>query len=238
MKTIVSFIVFEGRPTLGMDLGEIVLSKCRNVKQAVDMLKEYNVPQGFGDHLLFADATGDSAVVEWVEGELKIIPKEGLFQLVTNFWLSNPELGSYPCSRYDKAQSMLEGKTELSVAGFTEILEATAQNWGDGGTRYSNIYDLKNKEVFVYYKGDFTKFKQYSLMDELKNIKSGEKQTILLDTLSFKQDDITLSSTSEPREISAKSDVFFVIVPISLIVIIYTLIRSRLKQKSNCGWKK
>jgi len=52
--------------------------------------------------LMFGDANGDSIIFE---GE-KILKKEKYYQIVTNFYQSNPEIGGYPCPRYKRATEM------------------------------------------------------------------------------------------------------------------------------------
>lgn len=177
--------VLEGKPQVDMNFGELILSRCANVKEAVEMVKQINIPGSFSDHIMLADESGSSVVVEWVENELRIIPKEGSYQIATNFWLSNPKLGGNPCSRYDKVEEMLKGSNAVTVDNFKQILKATAQNWGDGGTKYSNIYDLKNKEVYVYNKADFEKSSRIKLKEELAKLEKGQKRTLRLEELSL-----------------------------------------------------
>ncbi len=173
----------EKKPSLGMDLGEVVLSRCADVGEVVELLKQYNIPRAFGDHLLFADATGASVIMEWVDNKLEVIPGEGNYQIATNFFISKPELGGYPCGRFDTVKSMLEESKELSVDRFAEILGAATQSWDGGGTKYSNVYDLKNKKVYVYSRGDFSSSLEYDLADELKNLGAGERSEYDIDIL-------------------------------------------------------
>ena len=175
------------KPTLGMDLGDTILSKCSNVDEAIDSLKKHNIPNSYGDHLLLADETGKSVVVEWVQNEIKIIPKDKNYQIATNFFLSKPELGGYPCTRYDTAQKMLWNDKNISVKSFISILDAVKQDWGDGGTKYSNIYDLKNKRVYIFYKHDFTRYASFSLDDELKKLKTGDRTDYNIQNLQFQK---------------------------------------------------
>lgn len=176
----------DDKPTLGMDLGEVVLSKCSNIDEAVEFLKNYNIPKGYGDHILFTDETGNAVIVEWVEGEMKIVPKKLDYQIATNYFLSNPKLGGYPCNRYDTAKSMLEDENEISIESFKNILSATSQVWDGGGTKYSNIYDLKNKVVYIFCKRDYSKYAYYNMTDELKKLKQGEKRIYEVDKLEYK----------------------------------------------------
>jgi choloylglycine hydrolase len=178
----------EGKPELKLDMGEVIISKCANVQEVIKMVKDYNIPQDYEDHLMFTDSSGDSVVIEWMENEMKIIPQTGEYQLITNFWLSKPQLGGYPSERYNKAKLMLEdNEKDISVNAFADILKATAQNWGDGGTKYSNVYDLNNREIFVYNKGNFNKVIKFNLNDELKNLKKGQKNTYNLEDLFSKK---------------------------------------------------
>lgn len=196
----------EDKPFLDMDLGEVVISKCSNVDEAVEFLKGYNIPGGFGDHILFADETGKSLIVEWVEGEMEVIQKEQDYQIATNYFLSKPQLGGYPCKRYDMVKSILEKEEEISLESFKNILSATSQAWGDGGTKYSNVYDLKNKVVYVFCKGDYSKLVSYNIIDELKKMKPGEKKSYEIDHLEYEAYDIisSYSSTEKIEENGSK----------------------------------
>ncbi len=169
---------------LGMDFGEQLLASCATVDEAIMMLEGANIPSGFSDHLLIADASGNSAVLEWMEGRLNIIRKDKDYQLVTNFWLTDPSLGWYPCERFATAEKTLQSVAP-SVEGFASILNSTKQNWGDGGTLYSNVYNLTNREVYVFCKGDFTKACKVSLTEQLQKLQPGEEVKADIKDLGF-----------------------------------------------------
>jgi hypothetical protein len=142
-----------------------VMSECSTVQEVLDLYDQYNLEQqGMEDYqLLFADSPGDSAVIE---GDLAI-RKENHYQVATNFYQSNPGLGGYPCWRYDTACDMLENNTEITVDLFRSVLAAVHQE-GRYPTLYSNIYDLKNKIVYLFYLHNFHEFIKIDLMEELK----------------------------------------------------------------------
>ncbi len=179
---------------LGMNFGEQLLSSCATVDEAITMLEGANIPSGFSDHLLIADASGDSAVLEWVEGSLNIIHKDKDYQLVTNFWLTDPSLGWYPCERFAMAEKALQSGAP-SVEGFADILNATKQDWGDGGTLYSNVYNLTSREVYVFGKGDFTKAYRVNLTEQLQKLQPGEEIKTDIKDLGF-DTPITIKSVS------------------------------------------
>ncbi len=166
---------FPGKPLL-IYAEEEFLKRCATVDDAIKMAGEFNFPfnlSGMHLHFMVVDKNGNSAVIEWVNKELKIIKKEKSFQVITNFWYTAPELGNYPCVRYNKASEMLENNNNISITFFANILESVSQYWknkkgNEVGTVYSNVYDLKNGKVYVYYKRDFTKPLCFNLQDELK----------------------------------------------------------------------
>ncbi len=182
---------------LGYDLGEVVLASCASVNEAIKLLENCNIPQGFYDHLLFADSSGDSVVLEWMENELHILRKgDQAYQLITNYWLSNPSLGGYPCRRYTAAEEVLKSQ-EPSVEVFVDILNATKQHWGTGGTLYSGVYNLTNKEVYVFFEGNMNTAYRLQLTEQLGGMKEGAQLTQAIKELSFDTSIETLSMHSD-----------------------------------------
>ena len=49
---------------------------------------------------MFADASGDSAVIEWVDVGVKVLRREGPVHFMTNHLLSKPETAGGPSPRY------------------------------------------------------------------------------------------------------------------------------------------
>jgi len=152
-------------------LPENLLAECATVDEAITWLKQYNI-LFIRSHIMLADRGGNSAVIEWVDGEMRIIRKTNDCQIITNFWLSHPELGNYPCWRYSEVTEMLEKRRNLSVECFASILKKASQyeRTGSGeesGTIYSNVYDLTNGEVHIYFKRDFTNPLKVNLKSEL-----------------------------------------------------------------------
>ena len=122
---------------------------------------------------MLVDRSGNSAVIEWVDGEIRILRKKNDCQVITNFWLSRPDLGNYPCPRYNKVNAMMEKGKDVSVESFASILQMVTQyeRTADGketGTIYSNVYDLTNGEVYIYYRRNFADPLKVNLAAELK----------------------------------------------------------------------
>jgi hypothetical protein len=146
-----SDIVFpEDRLNYNGTLCEKMLAECANVEEVIHLYKTYNDPWLYEGHILIADKTGASAIIEWGSDSLEVIRKEGPYQVLTNFNITKPELaGWYPCQRYTKANEMLQQLHSYSVERFRQILQAVHQE-GSNQTIYSNIYDLQHGVVYIY----------------------------------------------------------------------------------------
>lgn len=68
----------------------MILDRAATVKEATDLMEQYDMRSICNANLHFhlADAAGDSAVIEYVDGEMQVIRSEGYGQVATNFFLS------------------------------------------------------------------------------------------------------------------------------------------------------
>jgi len=139
------------------------LKNCATVEEALEDFGQWYHPILDYNQILIVDRTGDSAIIEGDE----IIRKESGFQVCTNFLQSHPELGGHPCLRYDTAVSMLENMNELSTDYFTDICNATHSEGMYSYTIYSNIYDLTNGVVYLYFMHDYSTVKVFDLSEEM-----------------------------------------------------------------------
>lgn len=163
--------VYKGKPFFESDdpeyydyaLWTYCLAKCSTVYEVLELCEQYdqycvnNISAG---QWFFADRNGDSVIIEDHEN---ILFKEGNFQVVSNFLQSKPELGGYPCWRYDTAVSMLENMTDLSVEYFTSISNATHLT----STIYSSIYDILDMKIYLYKYYNYDSTVIFDLNEEL-----------------------------------------------------------------------
>jgi hypothetical protein len=148
--------------------GEKILETCASVEEAIELIEQYPL-LFYGDYqYLFADRHGDSIVLSpGPDGKMEIVRKEGIYQVITNFNIITPELGQYPCRRYENAELMLkkiEDEDDLTAEFFTSILERTSS----GGTTYSTIYDLVKGKIYLYNHHKFNWVVKFDLEDELE----------------------------------------------------------------------
>ena len=139
-----------------------VIEECANIEEALEVFENYYCEDQYKAQYLVGDSTGNSIIVE---GD-NIIPGHDDYQVLTNFYQSHPELGGHPCWRYETAVDMLSSSYELTTYFIGSILEATHQE-GKYPTQYSNIYDLKNCEVYLFYYHNYEEFIKIDLIKEL-----------------------------------------------------------------------
>ncbi|OGO42351.1 MAG: hypothetical protein A2W36_01825 [Chloroflexi bacterium RBG_16_58_14] len=126
-----------------------ILDHAADVAQALEIFNRYNIDMGGGPplHYLLADSTGEAALVEFYQGELRVIPNEEPYHLATNFLLS--AAGGFPagqCWRYDAVRETLEAERgSLTAEQAIQMLANVAQD----STQWSVVYDMTSLEVRV-----------------------------------------------------------------------------------------
>ncbi len=123
----------------------LILDHTKTVEEAVEVLKGYNIAFHDGaSHFMIADGNGNSAVVEFVDGEITVIKSDNPWQVVTNFILSSKSREGVGQDRYDLAESALEyARGILSEEEAMSLLGRISQP----GTLWSVIYNLKTGEA-------------------------------------------------------------------------------------------
>ncbi len=144
---------------------------CATVDEVIAYFEEHGpfidnheIPAVYGA-IMYGDRHGDSVIIE---GD-NFVRKQGSYQVLTNFFQTRPELGGYPCRRYDIATDALAEHDEYSVDIVREVLAAVHLEAVDGWnpTTYSNIYDLRNGTVHVYHYHNYEDVFSFRLADEL-----------------------------------------------------------------------
>jgi hypothetical protein len=142
----------------------LLLDYARTLDEAVALLADYNVAWGNGPplHYLVADAAGKSAVIEYIDGEMHVLPAEKPWHVATNFLLDgvDPLDGRLYCNRYRQAYDILDaagGSTNPHTA--LELLEDVSQK----STLWSVIYHLGSGEVWVVIDKDFEQVYSFQL---------------------------------------------------------------------------
>ena len=157
----------EGKRQFRGEIMDRILATCATVNDAIAFFEKYNVPSLRRARFPIADKTGDSMVVEWAEGEVQYVKSEKSYQIATNFVMTKVKDEKYPCWRYTKAEKMFEEAEKISIDLIRDILSATHQE-GRSPTQYSNIFDLKTGDVYIYYHYNFENVYKINLINELQ----------------------------------------------------------------------
>lgn len=147
----------------------MILDNCENIEQAIAFLDGINLKAampGADYHIMIADVTGKSRLVEWVNDEMVVIDTNH----ATNHYVCKDDM-FFPegCGR-DKV--IEAGLSRTAKAGmrldFAEnllrlVVQDPTNKTDNGKTQYTCIYNLNQKTVRVYSFGDMSKSWDFKL---------------------------------------------------------------------------
>lgn len=134
----------------------ILLSRCATVEEAVHFLKQYNIlmDSAYPSQYMLCDADGNSAIIEYIDGEMIVLDRDGDYQICTNFLLyDNPSLIGYGTDRYMNYDRHL--KQTKGIISTTDALELLKENTIRGSATWSAVYNLTKKNVTVTFHKDY-----------------------------------------------------------------------------------
>lgn len=140
-----------------------IIEECACIEDAMVILSMYYCEDQYKAQYLIGDSRFNSIIVE---GD-NIISMQDDYLILTNFYHSNPELGGYPCWRYETALEMITSSEDYTAYLVGSILSATHQE-GKYPTQYSQIYDLINCRIYLFYYHNYEEFIIIDLEEELK----------------------------------------------------------------------
>lgn len=151
------------RPTLlNSQMIRLVLDHAKDVDEALNLIRQYNVD--FADvcvHFHIADASGKSAIVEYVDGGVAVIRNNEPWQVSTNFLLSEPQQPD--CWRYDKATAALrEARGKASQDEAMCLLQGTSLEH----TVWSVVYNLSTGRIHLAMGKDYDEVHTFTLKME------------------------------------------------------------------------
>ena len=152
-----------GKTKLQIPIMQKVIEESANIEEAKNIFEKFFCEDQYKAQYLVGDSGGNSIIVE---GD-NILDKDNDYQVLTNFYQSNPNLGGYPCWRYNIACEMLGEMSELNPYYIGSVLASTHQE-GKYPTQYSNIYDLKNGLIYLFHFHNYNEFITINLSEELK----------------------------------------------------------------------
>jgi hypothetical protein len=140
-----------------------MLDHARNIDEAVDIMKSYNIDFTGGPsiHYLMADAKGKSVLVEYYDGEMQVIGNEEPWNIATNFLRSSvddPADGN--CWRYDKINARFtETNDRIDAQAAMQLLSDVAQD----NTQWSVVYQMSSGVINVAMGRQYRDIHQFQL---------------------------------------------------------------------------
>ena len=127
----------------------LLLDRARTVDEAIALLQTYNIAFGGPPlHYLVADSTGQSAVVEFAEGEMVVLRNKDAWQAATNFTMSGltEQAANSGCWRYATVTGALDqADGNTSPAEAMALLERVSQP----NTMWSVVYGMTSGDISV-----------------------------------------------------------------------------------------
>ena len=156
------------------NLGDEILSRCSNVEEALLLLEKKKIALNSA-HMMIGDASGSALVVEWLDGQRKIVPLKNNRLIMTNFLLSDTTRGNYPCPRYTSIENRLDQleKSDLTIdmrsigntlGAAVQVPRPAGEN-RVGGTLYTTFISVSDMEFVLVYKLDNTKMTRLDLKE-------------------------------------------------------------------------
>ena len=135
----------------------LVLDYAANVDEAIALLKQYNIyfSKGVECHYLIADASGQSALVEYYDGALRVVKTDKEYQIASNFIAYNGlniGEGFTEFERYDAVENAIkEHGGVLNENQCVDLLaEVGVRNKSKDKLQWSVIYNLSNGEGKIF----------------------------------------------------------------------------------------
>lgn len=148
-------------------IGEIrvirmVLDYARDVEEAIELIESYNVRVDSPPiHYLLSDREGNSAIIEFVDGEMIVYRNEVEWQIITNFVITGSDAPeNAPCFRYNTVhRGLSESEGRASQEEAMSLLEASSQE----NTIWSAVYDQEKLELWIAMKRDYGNIMNFKL---------------------------------------------------------------------------
>ncbi|MEE4256654.1 MAG: hypothetical protein V2I47_06435 [Bacteroidales bacterium] len=147
---------------LSIPLMQKVMEECSTITEVNGVCGDYYCDDQYRGQYLVGGTEGCSVIVD---GD-HLHHNDHSFQVLTNFRISNPELGGYPCWRYELSSEMLDSCILPTPELIVTILSATHQE-GKYPTQYSIIFDPMNGIVYLFYYHNFQEYLPLNLDEYL-----------------------------------------------------------------------
>ncbi len=149
--------------TIGeLQLIRLILDYAGSTTEAISLVQQYNIRMDDPPiHYLVADSSGHSVIIEFVDGEMKIIQNTNPWQVTTNFIITGSAApNNPPCWRYRTAWETLSADNgTLAESDAMNLLQTVSLSI----TRWSNVFDLKSGNIRIAMGRDYENLYKFSI---------------------------------------------------------------------------
>jgi hypothetical protein len=136
-------------------LERLILDYAQDTDAAVELVRAFNVHFVVArEHLMVADASGRSRIIEFIDGKLRVTPGKGAWQICTNdiVWNKPEAERASSCHRYragSEEARKLSGNIDYAAALHVARTMSVANF-----TMWTSVYNLKTGEAHILYKSN------------------------------------------------------------------------------------
>jgi antitoxin component YwqK of YwqJK toxin-antitoxin module len=160
------FVWNPGKATVNMyQIIRLVLDYAANVTEAIELFRNYNNINSRSQHYLVADASGQSAIIEYHDGDIVVIPNTEAWQVATNSLVTGQSNQSLclDCWRFNTAYERLKNQngpfTWKQAMGILEDISMI----GTPETISSTVYNLNRGQMFLSVGRNYQQIEQFKL---------------------------------------------------------------------------
>lgn len=168
----------------GRNVGDEILAFCRTVEEAVHYLEKEKIAVSEG-HMMLGDGEGKAVLLEWVNGEIRVVRMQENYLIATNFLVSETKPADIECPRYksieERVKQLNDGEAEVDLRAVGNAIGGAVQvpredeSGRVGGTLYSSFMDITEMEFVLVPRLDNT---QVIRLDLRMEFAKGKKRKI------------------------------------------------------------
>ncbi len=149
-----------GKPDLTTTTAvRLILDQASDVKEAVELLEQYDlhVSMGMMVHFALADAGGNSVAVEYIDNKMAVTETPA----VTNFYLAQGEkygIGTEQShTRYDMLTQALEEQKTMEEEDLRDVLDSVGKDnfGGSESTEWSIVMNQETKKLTYFHRENY-----------------------------------------------------------------------------------
>ncbi|OYU94708.1 MAG: hypothetical protein CFE21_13525 [Bacteroidetes bacterium B1(2017)] len=142
-----------------------ILKKCKTVVEAKQFIEGYNFNYFSNDVFVYVDKSGSYLIVE---PDTLYIASENTFALA-NFCPSTTDLSKVNKARYLKGKAILVEGIDTSINYCRALSDSmhVCRKWKGDGTLYTNIFNIQDGLIYLYFYHDYSHEVRFILKEEL-----------------------------------------------------------------------